>query len=237
MGDIDDINVLNFLESFESKYEKGVRIFEVDLRMTSDMHVVLRHDWRSGWQDGISESAVPTLEEFLSAPLLGQYTPLSFRDLLQLMAEHPDICIITDTKFTDAEVVTMQFNAMLQDAEELGLSYLFDRMIIQVYNSMMFETVDSIHHFPHYIYTLYSVGFECTEEAFEEIAAFCQCNGIAGVTMWHYWWDAAYAPIAEQYNISVYAHTVNDVSKARTLLSEGISSVYTDTLIPSNFEP
>ena len=29
---------------------------------------------------------------------------MSFRDLLLLMEEYPDICIITDTKFTDAEV-------------------------------------------------------------------------------------------------------------------------------------
>ena len=46
---------------------------------------------------------------------------------LLMMEEYPDICVITDTKFTDAEVVTLQFRSMLRDAEELGLSYLFDR--------------------------------------------------------------------------------------------------------------
>ena len=67
-----------------------------------------------------------TLEEVLSKPILGKYTPLSFRDLLLLMAQYPDICVITDTKFMDAEPVTAQFTAMLDDARKLGMTYLFD---------------------------------------------------------------------------------------------------------------
>ena len=97
MGKIGDVTTLNCLEGFQQQYANGVRVFEVDLRMTHDLQVVLRHDWRAGWQEGVSETAVPTLEEFLSKPLLEEYTPLSFRDLLLLMAEHPDICVVTDT--------------------------------------------------------------------------------------------------------------------------------------------
>lgn len=237
MGEVDGVTTLNCLEGFQAQYAQGVRAFEVDLRLTADQQVVLRHDWRAGWQSGVSEVSIPTLKEFLSRPILKQYTPLSFRDLLLLMEEYPDICVITDTKFTDAEIVTLQFEAMLRDAEELGLSYLFDRMIVQVYDSLMFKVVDNVHHFNHYIYTLYQDSFSTTEAAFREKAAFCAENGIGGITMWDRWWRTAFAPIAAEYGVEVYTHTVNDPDRARSLLDSGVAGIYTDSLIPAVLEP
>lgn len=228
---------LNCREGFLEQYAQGVRVFEVDLRLTRDQKVVLRHDWRTGWQEGVGETALPTLEEFLSKPIQKKYTPLSFRDLLLLMEEYPDVCVITDTKFTEAEVVTLQFEAMLQDARDLGLSYLFDRMAIQVYDPLMFRVVDSVHHFRHYIYTLYTDGFARTEEDFREKAAFCVENGILGITMWDYWWRAEFAPIAGRFGLAVYTHTVNDAAGAARLLDEGVKAVYTDELTPGDLAP
>lgn len=163
-----------------------------------------------------------------------QYTPLSFRDLLLLMEEYPDVCIVTDTKFTDAEIVTLQFEAMLSDAQELGLTYLFDRMVIQVYSELMYTVVDNLHHFPNYLYTLYAEGFGRTETAFRDITSFCDENDILGITMWDYWWNEAYSPIAQEYGLRVFAHTVNDAQEARSLLASGISAVYTDSLTPGD---
>lgn len=237
LGELDDVHVLNCLEAFQQQYEQGVRAFEVDLRLTADQQVILRHDWRAGWQDGISETSVPTLEEFLERPVLGKYTPLSFRDLLLLMEEYPDICIITDSKFVDAEIVTLQFEAMLRDAEELGLSYLFDRMVIQVYNSLMFKVVDNIHHFENYVYTLYYEGFSATEDSFRTKAAFCEENGIRGITMWDYWWRPEFAPIAGEYGIRTFTHTVNDLEEALALLDSGVNGIYTDSLTPADLAP
>ena len=123
MGAVGSLNTLNCLEGFLTQYEAGVRVFEADLRLTRDCQVVLRHDWwHADWQEGISWARIPTREKFVSSPILGRYTPLSFRDLLLLMEEYPDICIITDTKFTDSDVFTIQFDAMLADARELGLT-------------------------------------------------------------------------------------------------------------------
>ena len=236
-GAIDGEAVLNCLEGFEQSYAAGVRVFEVDLRMTSDGHVVLRHDWRAGIQAGVSETNIPTLEEFLAKPINGKYTPLSFRNLLYLMEQYPDICIVTDTKFVNEEEVTRQFRAMVYDAYETGLTYLFGRMAVQVYTTMMFSVADSVYHFPHYIFTLYSSDFDGTEDSFRQHAIFCQEHGIMGITMSDYWWtdDAPdYYPIANWRNIRVYVHTVNDADEANALLTAGVSGVYTDTLLPSD---
>lgn len=216
MGEIDGIEILNCLEGFEAMYEAGVRVFEVDLRLTRDAKVVLRHDWRSGWQPGVNEAIIPTLEDFLSMKLLDKYTPLSFRDLLLLMEEYPDICIITDTKFTEADVFLVEFDAMVADAKDLGLSYLFDRMIFQIYNKNMFTTLYTEYGFTHYIYTLYNEGFQQTAAAFRDKAIFCSQHGIGGITMWDYWWKPSYAAIAEEYGVHVYVHTVNNVEKSKS---------------------
>lgn len=232
LGAVDDLEGLNCLEGFQERYDAGVRVFEVDLRMTSDGHVVLRHDWLGGLQEGIDNTAIPTLEEFLSKPIYGIYTPLSFRDLLHLMARYPDVCIITDTKFTDAEPTTEQFRAMVDDAHSLGLTYLFDRMIIQVYSPTHFAVVDGVYHFPHYIYTLYQDYFGQTEESFRNKAVFCKENGIMGLTLGVEVWDADYAPIADWWGVKVYVHTVNDADEAKGLLRTGVRAVYSDTLGP-----
>lgn len=234
MGAIGEVTTLNCLESFRMQYNRGVRVFEVDLRMTRDMQVVLRHDWRAGWQTEVSETSIPTLAEFKAKALLGKYTPLSFRDLLLLMEEYPDICVITDSKFTDAELVTLQFEAMLRDAQELGLGHVFDRIVVQVYNELMFKVVDNLGQFPCYIYTLYNSGFDQSTEGFEQIAAFCRDNGIGAVTMWNYWWREEFAPIADANELAVYVHTVNDISEAKALIESGVGAVYTDVIIPAD---
>ena len=92
MGKTEQGDVLtNSLEAFTYNYEKGWRVFEVDLAITSDQVVVLRHDWGSdlgqgeafGWTD--EQKAVPTAEEFLKAPILGKYTPMTLLDLYKMI--------------------------------------------------------------------------------------------------------------------------------------------------------
>lgn len=228
---------LNCLEGFLAQYAKGVRVFEADLRLTRDGKVVLRHDWwPTDWQEGINGARIPTREEFLSKPILGEYTPLSFRDLLILLEKYPDVCIITDTKFTDSDIIFIEFDSMLADARELGLADMFDRIVIQLYNGVMRQCLENIYPFPHRIHTLYVQGFDQTVDAFREIAAYCSENGVEGIAMWDSWWDSAYAPIAQEYGIAVYVHTVNDGLAARTLLESGVNGIYTDILTPSEVD-
>lgn len=235
MGAIGDLTTPNCLEAFKAQYAAGTRVFEVDLRLTRDGEVVLRHDWwHADWQRGISWANIPTRDKFVSEPILGQYTPLSFRDLLLLMEEYPDICIVTDTKFTDSDVFFIQFDAMMRDARELGLTYLFDRIVIQIYSTNMLSALNTIYRYPHYIYTLYAEGFSRTDAAFREKAAFCAKWGIEGITMWDSWWKPSFAAIAKEYGIKVYTHTVNDLGQARAFLEEGVSGVYTDSLTPGD---
>ena len=236
MGTTEGIEGLNCLEGFLEHYDAGVRVFEADLRTTSDGYIVLRHDWGGGIQRNINTTAIPTREQFLKTPILDKYTPLSFEDLLRLMVKYPDICIVTDTKFMEAEEVTKQFQAILHEAQRLGLSYLFDRFFIQIYSMNHFLVVNSLYHFPHYIYTMYQDSFGGNIDAFRDKVIFCEENGIEGITLWDYLWDPDYYDVADWHHVKVYAHTVNNATSAKRLIRTGISAVYSDILDPAEVE-
>ena len=234
LGEADEFPGLNCREAFLASYDAGVRVFEADIRMTSDGRLVLRHDWVGGMQEGVDLAHIPTREEFLASPIYDQYTPLSFQDLLRLMVQDPDVCVITDTKLTDAEAVAEQFREMVAEAHELGLSYLFDRMIVQIYSPSHFTVVDSVRHFPYYIYTLYQDYFGGTVDSFRNKVTFCRENGFIGLTIAYEAWDDDYMPVANWQSVNVYIHTINTVRTAKRLLRDGVCAVYTDELLPAD---
>lgn len=236
LGQVGGYVGMNCLEGFLHSYDMGYRVLEVDFRMTSDGRVVLRHDWSEGVQEDISVTQIPTLEEFRATPMHEKYTPLSFGDLLLLMEQYRDVCIITDTKFLDEEVVKAQFEEMVNEAHRLGRSYLLDRMIVQVYSKTHFTVVDSIHHFPHYIYTLYREGFAGTEEVLRDRLDFAKENGIEALTMWNYLWKPEWKEIVEEAGIKIYVHTENRIPEAKRLLANGVSAIYTDRIKPADLE-
>ena len=233
-GSIDGHSYTGSKEAFLERYSLGYRTFEVDLEMTSDNKVVLKHDWKWQIQEGID---IPTEAEFLASPISGTYTPLSFSDLCLLMKEYPDIWIVTDSKYTDSGNVKKQFNIMVQTAQKCGAVEVLDRIIVQVYNTEMYEVLqDDIYPFHSFILTLYQYGFKGSAEEFVEICRWCADQDVDAITMWYYLSSDEICEIAERYNRDVYLHTVNDVPLARELLEKGSRGIYTDEICPEELE-
>lgn len=231
LGPCEDWVGRNCLEGFEAAYAQGTRIFEADIIFTADGDLALRHDWGNSLITGFSPGWVSTMEEFKSfAPILGKYTPLSFRDLLMLMDLYPDILVITDTKLVEQEAASTQLTFMVDEARELGLLHVLDRIYIQLYNTQMYETARRVYDFPHYILTLYASGYDGTTEMFTQFADFCAENGIEGITMWDYWWKPEFRQILEDRGLRGYVHTVDDPARAGELLKQGVSGIYTNSL-------
>lgn len=223
---------INCLEGFQTSYENGTRVFEADFRFTRDGHVILRHDWWHDLQDGIGWSKVPDLETFLSTKYHGGYTPLSFKDLLKLMDEHPDVALVTDTKFTDSDVFFLQFDAMMEDTKELGLEHVWDRIIVQCYSANMHTALSRAYpEIKHYIYTMYQDGwFDQKESTFEEKCKVWYDKGAIGITMDATVWHPEFKAISDKYDLMVFVHTVNDASKAAKYMEQGVDAIYTDYL-------
>lgn len=219
------------LEAFAYNYALGRRTMEVDLILTTDHKLVLKHDWDEPVQEGISEMTPPSEELFLNTRILGKYTPLSFAQLCEMMVEYSDLWIVTDTKSTENEEIKEQFEVMLETVQQLGCEEILDRIIVQVYNEEMYETVNSIYPFKNYIFTLYW-RFDNDDwlGIARDVCRFCVKNGIETITIGTNRISPEMKAIADHYGRKVYIHTVNDMEAADKYFKMGVTGIYTDII-------
>ncbi len=81
---------------------------------------ILSHDeeyWRY-ITDNENSDVEYSYENFKNTPLFTDYTPLDYKDLVDLLCKHPDIYIITDTKYSDELNVYKQFSQITDYAKE-----------------------------------------------------------------------------------------------------------------------
>jgi glycerophosphoryl diester phosphodiesterase len=234
-GRIDGHYYSNCVDAILVNYENGQRTFEIDFAVTSDNKLVGKHDWDYVVQEGNSAGEVWSEEQFLSVPIFGQYEPLSFARLCELMDEYPDIWIVTDTKDTDKENVQNEFKIMVETAKELGLRSVLDRFVVQIYDEEMYSYVREVYPFKSWMYTLY-MFFGGDEETFTECVRFCYANNIGNIATWNYFVTPELIEIADEYGIAYYAHTEDDVENAKLMIEEGLSGIYTNIITPDMLE-
>ncbi|WOC01180.1 MULTISPECIES: glycerophosphodiester phosphodiesterase family protein [Providencia] len=108
-GEIDGNIYTNSLEALNNSYEKGARVFELDISETKDGHLVAVHKWDE-WAEFTSYQGdlPPTIEEFKKLRILGKYTALDFNDINNWFSEHEDATLITD-KINNPALITSLF--------------------------------------------------------------------------------------------------------------------------------
>ena len=235
LGGIDGLTYLNSRESFINFYDKGCRLFEVDLTQTSDGVWVCRHNWKEslGQWEG-KERKVLSSEEFLNTPIYGKYTPMTFEDLLKLLDEYPDAFVMIDSK----QYSVRNYQRTLEDYAQYreisikaGIEHTLRQIIPEIYNSAMYPGTALLYKFPAYIYSLWQ-GY--TTEELNDIAEFCQTNKIMAVTIYRDYWSEEVQKIFDERDILVYIYTINDKEEARRYLANGAQGVCTDVLIADN---
>lgn len=231
-GEIDGINYTNSLEAFELSYEKGFRIFEVDLIETSDGFLVGRHDWLEYTANILEQdfNGVQTLSQFKDSPVINNLTLLTFTEIVDLLEKYDDVLLVLDTKGTTKEEIISTYSKIINEVKEKDVS-LLDRIIPQIYNRDMFYTIKEIHDFKTIWYTLYMDRIDD-----KDLLDFVYKNGIHAVVMS----ENRYNPelIEKLNNIGVYSyvHTINDINKARNLIENGVTGLYTDSLTDIDFK-
>ena len=179
LGGIGDKTYLNSKESFLAGYQMGCRLFEVDLVKTSDNVWVCRHSWYQslGQWEG-DEKKVLSSEEFLSRPIYGKYTPITFEDLLVLLSDYPDTFVMLDSKqysVRNYQKTVEDYADYIELAEAAGVPDVMGQIIPEIYNQAMFAGTALLYDFPGYIYSLWQ---EYSTEELTEIAAFCKEKNI-----------------------------------------------------------
>ncbi len=232
-GEIEGMTYTNCKEAFEQNYIKRQhRVFEVDLELTSDGELVARHDWDAYLYrffaqlppEGIQDGEPLTLEQFKSLKIKGKYTPVSITDLFQFLLTHPDAYLITDTKYTQTEIVEKQFSKLVEAAAPFGYNLLM-RVIPQIYSEDMYPTIEKIFPFPRYVYTLYK-----TKASDKEVIDFVKQNGISFVTTYPERYSAAFGKELKKCGTSVFLHTINESHAVREYIRMNVDGFYTDRL-------
>lgn len=229
LGALDDKYYLNSMDSFYSNYQKGYRIFEMDLLLTTDNVLVGRHKWGPNLSDPLSDKGdAVSYRTFKSTKLYGKYTPTSFLDMLNLMQKYPDFYLMTDTKKPNVSTIKQQFSVLVQTAKKAGKEEYLDRLIIQIYNEKMFYAIKSIYPFKHFVYTTY----QQPDAAFYKAVSFCKKNGIEGLTSPENDINDYRMDLLAKEGIHSFTHTVNATYFATEYMKLGVCGIYSDFLSP-----
>ena len=227
MGGIDGQIYTNSKEALEYSYNNGFRVFEADFQLL-DGQIVMLHDIERGSAMCSFDSNEYDDDMFLASKLYGEYTPMDWRMVLEFMQEHPDVYIVTDTKYDKQPHMSNVLSELVIEALEFDVS-LLDRVVVQIYNQQMLDTVMDIYPFKSIIYTLYM-----SPDSLEEVKAFCVQSGIKAVTMYKAGYPDTFVSELNALGISSLAHTINDEQEANELIEAGYSGIYTDFLLPAS---
>ena len=232
MGSINGEVYSNSREAFLYNYGKGNRLFEIDLSYTSDGELVLWHSWTSNRiNSSVKKGYVPSLAKFENMLVFDKYDSLTYRDLLELMDDYPDVYFVMDTKITNSTEIRKQFTKMVAIAYEMDLSHVLDRMIIMIYSKDMFKITSSIYPFTQYVLTGYKYFKEKPTTAQVKAAIeYSAANGIDMISMWDYWWKPEYLEMAHSAGLTVQLHTVNSAESAKNYVLQGVDYITTDHL-------
>lgn len=102
LGGINGQAYTNSKEAIENSYKKGMKLFEVDVKLTSDEKLVCVHGWsKKDYEErlGITynkENSVMSYEQFINTKIKGKYTTMSFEDLVNYMKKYNNIYVMID---------------------------------------------------------------------------------------------------------------------------------------------
>ena len=233
-GEIDGNTYTNSLDAFQHNYALGHRVFEVDLTFPVGSYTLIASHDREHWRakSGAAPGTAYTYENFMASTLCGGYTPMDYRDVIDLMSEYPDIYIVTDTKYTDRVSVLLQFAQLVKYAQSRDASVL-DRLIPQIYHEDMLSWVMSVYPFRSVIYTVYQ-----TASSDQQILEFCQHSGIRFVNAPKTRIKPGTLSLWNGAGLLTATHTLNDVEQAQQYMDEqGLDFVYTDSITPGDLAP
>lgn len=230
----------NSKEALNLAKRNGYKLIEVDFALTSDDVLVLKHDFS---KDSLRVLEQPVVgdetfqvwdqEMFVNTKIYRKYTPMEITDLINWMKENPDIYIITDTKETSEELVTEEFEQIVEACE--NDENILNRFVVQIYNNDMYDMVKKVYDFPNILYTIYQIA-EPSDEFFSDLARFCIENDIEVVTIpKDYLWQP-FIDILKENNLIIYTHTLNTISDLERAINMGCNGVYTDFLYESDMQ-
>lgn len=235
LGIIDEYTETNSLEAFRASYNMGCRMLEIDLRFSSDGKLVCVNDWDAEMQKGIDKEHIPTEDDFKKARFYDIYTPLSFEDICNLLAEYRDVYVVVDMCNFDTDNLGDVVNCMVDTAKKNGSQEVLDSFIIQINNEAMLGVLEKIYQFKNIIFSTKN-QWEGDAKTFAQYCRFCAAHNISMISIPSYEQDSQIYQLAKNYGIDVFIYTINSLSEAKSYLKDGATGVFSDFLIKEDLE-
>lgn len=207
--------ITNTKEGILDSLSKGNNYIEVDFMLTSDYKYILLHDWYSAraWMGDNLKTA--TKDEFINCEMSHGLTMMDLDMLIDLMEEHPELVIITDTKEgNDRLLMTISYN----------YPEYMERFIVQIYEKSEYFLAKELG-FKDIIFSLYQVWY--TDR---QILDFAKNNELYAVTMADTRAKTNLAQKLSDIGVTTYTHTINNIEDIPYYINKGIDGFYTDFL-------
>jgi glycerophosphoryl diester phosphodiesterase len=202
----------NSREAFEISYANGFRVFEMDLVRLGDGTVVVAHDFhedRYGLDQRFQDSTRADVEELRWE---GVYDLMLGEELLELVAEYPDIWMILDTKYQHLEIERSLIE-MAPGADVL------DRLVPHLVETDHTEMLAALYEFPHRIVATYKWGGSDTFLLSE-----MERLGIDDIMMnWEGRWSEEGQALMESAGKRVWVHSPEDPEVIVDFLDRGVN--------------
>jgi len=236
-GAIDGYAYTNSIESVRLNYDRGHRVFEIDLNLMNDGQILCAHD--IGHLNSITGSAhtLPDTASYLERKVYGSFSVTSLASLFEFMRDHRDMHLVTDSKtahdagrkdLSNAEYNRLFWAEFVRVARDVDPGIL-DRVVPQLYYREMLEEVEDAFAFKRYILTLYA-----TSMVADEIVRFAyEHPEVSAVTMWPARLDEpGLVQGLRSLGVPIYVYTINDLKDAKYLMFKGAYGLYTDSMLP-----
>jgi glycerophosphoryl diester phosphodiesterase len=241
-GSVNGFAYTNSLEAFQRNYARGFRVFECDQVLLADGTVLVAHDGLEANYGLAKPFSQSTWADLAGHRYRGQLTFLRSQDVLQLLADHPDISIIPDPKYARPQI----YRTYVRQAVAMGRLDLLERLMPHVADQTELDALRVFYPLRNYVLALYHTQ---AQNRLDDAAAvgFVRRNRTPAVMMW--WRDrdpslslAANGRQSRRYRRSfaralqaagavTYVHSLADPAQVRRFQALGIG-VYSDEPFP-----
>ena len=234
LGAFDGHIYLNTIEAADFWYEKGSRLFEVDVRITSDGVPVLSHGWnKSGLPKDFpfpfdTEKSSITHEEFKKSLLWGKYKASDIHELADFLEKHQDAYIMIDIGRANYTETKKIYRAIVR---EVNNNSILSRFIVGGHTTDAIMAVKETYDFS--LYNLYYARDNIREDVIKtpyQFIRFCDENHISSFSIaaerFTDW-------LAEQFKNAAlisYLFTIDKNNEAGWYRVRGASVIGTNTL-------
>lgn len=226
LGGIDDYAYLNSKESLNNSFKNRFKLYEVDVKLSSDNQLVCIHDWtKEGYKNNLGikyneDNPVMEHDDFMRIKIQSKFTPMDFKEIVDFIISHNDTYFMIDIGNKNYDYTKNVYSKIVEEAN--NNPKVLNHLIVGGHNTQMMETIEQI--YPFKIKNLYwsneASRIDNKINTKEKFLKYCKENGIislsTSIATYNENIDAIH--YFRKNGLYVYLFTENDKAKAEEYL-------------------